>query len=123
VIGARRYRVIVCRGPECGERMGSSSIHAAFIEAIRQRRLEGRVELGWQSCFGRCRQAPNCLVRPLVAGEPRPLLAVAPTSGGGPGVAFYSGVHPTDAARILDEHVLGGRPVRELIKRPEPVKP
>jgi (2Fe-2S) ferredoxin len=113
----RRYRIIVCRGPECGERLGSHAIHAAFVAALRLRGLDGRVDLGWQSCFGRCRQGPNVLVRPVSAHESRFLVAAAPLSG--PGTALYSGVTPRDALRIVDEHVVGGRIVRDLIKRPE----
>lgn len=114
----RRYRIIVCRGPECGERKGSSAIHAALADAVRLRHLEARVELAWQSCFGRCRQAPNCLVRPILPGEVRFLVAIAPPTAG-PGTAFYSGVAPSDALRIIDEHVVGGRILRDLVKRPE----
>jgi len=112
----RRYRILVCRGPECGDRMGSAEIHAAFVEAIRRRSVEARVELGWQSCFGRCRAAPNVLVRPINPNERRMLIATAPLAGG-PGTAFYSGVRPADALRIIDEHVVGGRPIAELMMR------
>ncbi len=113
----KRYRIIVCRGPECGERLGSSAIYAAFGEAIRLRGAGDRAELGWQSCFGRCRLGPNVLVRPIAAGEGRFLVAAPPT--GGIGAAFYSGVTPADALRVVDEHVIGGRPLRLLIRRPE----
>jgi (2Fe-2S) ferredoxin len=112
----RRYRILVCRGPECGERMGSSAIHAAFVDAIRRRGLEARVELGWQSCFGRCRAAPNVLVHPVNPSERRTLIAAAPMARG-PGTAFYSGVRPADALRIVDEHVIGGKPIAELMMR------
>ena len=113
----RRYKIVVCRGPECGERLCSSEIYASFHEAIRLRGLEGRAELAWQSCFGRCRQGPNVLVRPIVTGEGRFLVALPPVSG--PGVALYNGLVPADALRIVDEHVVGGRPIRSLVKRPE----
>jgi len=119
-VSVRRYRIIICRGPECGERMGSRAIHTAFTEALRVRHLEDRVELTWQSCFGRCRQAPNCLVRPILPNESRFLVAVAPVAAG-PGTAFYSGVTPGDALRIIDDHVVGGRILRDLVKRPDPV--
>jgi (2Fe-2S) ferredoxin len=115
-VNPRRYRILVCRGPECGERMGSHAIHAAFVLAIQQRGLESRVELGWQSCFGRCRHAPNVLVHPIQPHERRFLIAAAPLAAG-PGTAFYSGVQPDDALRIIDEHVLGGRPIAELVLR------
>ena len=113
----RRYKIIVCRGPECGERLGSSLIYAAFHEGLRLRGVEERAELGWQSCFGRCRQGPNVLVRPIAPGEGRFLVAAPPMAG--PGAAFYSGVTPSDALRIIDEHVISGRPIRALMKRPE----
>ena len=118
-MNARRYKIIVCRGPECGERLGASAIYAAFHEAVRLRGLEERAELAWQSCFGRCRQGPNVLVRPILPGEGRFLVAAPPLAG--PGVAFYSGVTPADALRIIDEHVIAGRPLRALVKRPEDV--
>ena len=103
--------------------MGSSAIHAAFVQGIHARHLEDRVELSWQSCFGRCRQAPNCLVRPALPNESTFLVAIAPLRAG-PGTAFYSGLTPADAPRILDEHVVGGRIIRDLVKRlEEPPKP
>jgi (2Fe-2S) ferredoxin len=114
---ARRYKIIVCRGPECGERLGSSAIYAAFHEGLRLRGLQDRAELGWQSCFGRCRQGPNVLVRPIFPGEGRFLVAAVPMAG--PGSALYSGVTPADALHIIDEHIVAGRPIRALVKRPE----
>jgi (2Fe-2S) ferredoxin len=116
---ARRYRLIVCRGPECGERLGSHTLYGAFVEALGARGYTGRCELGWQSCFGRCRQGPNVLVRPIAPGEGRMLLAAVPL--GGPGAALYNGVTHADVSRIVDEHVGAGRIVRDLVKRPEDV--
>jgi (2Fe-2S) ferredoxin len=115
---SKRFRIVVCRGPECGDRLNSSTIHAAFVEAIRQRGLEGRCELGWQSCFGRCRQGPNVLIRVINPAEQRFLFAMAPIATGS-GAALYNGVSPGDCGRLLDEHVVAGRLVRDLIKRPE----
>lgn len=114
----KRYRLLVCRGPECGETCNSAEIHAAFVAGIRRAGLEGAVELGWQSCFGRCRQAPNVMVRLIRPGERTFLLAVAPVFAA-PGAALYSGVRPEDATRILEEHVLAGRVVTDLIRRPD----
>jgi (2Fe-2S) ferredoxin len=121
-VSGKRYKIVVCRGPECGDRLGSSAIHARFVEGIRARGLEGRCELAWQSCFGRCRQGPNVLLRAIQPNETRFLLAMAPLAPG-QGGAFYSGVTPADTARILDEHVVLGRVVRELIVRPEAARP
>jgi len=114
----KRYRVVICRGPECGEVCESQRLHAAFVQEIRRAGLDARVELGWQSCFGRCRQAPNVMVREVRPGERSFLLAVAPVFAG-PGAALYSGVKLEDVPRIVREHVLAGRLVADLIRRPD----
>jgi (2Fe-2S) ferredoxin len=114
----KRYRVVVCRGPECGEVCGSARLHAAFVSEIRHAGIEQRVEMAWQSCFGRCRQAPNVMVREVRPGERTFLFAVAPVLAG-PGVALYSGVTLADVPRIVREHVTAGRLVADLIRRPD----
>jgi (2Fe-2S) ferredoxin len=113
----KKYRIVVCRGPECGDRRDSASLYTALSDLCRQRGLEGRVELGWQSCFGRCRQGPNVLVRPIMPNETRSLFGAMPL--GGPGSALYNGVGPGDLLRILEQHVGRGEILRDKILRPE----
>lgn len=112
----KKYRITVCRGPECGDQRNSAAVHASFVNEIRVRRLEGRVELAWQSCFGRCRQGPNVLCAAIEPKANTFLFALAPARGD---AAMYNGVTPADCERILSEHVMGGRLVRDLIKKPE----
>jgi (2Fe-2S) ferredoxin len=114
----KRYRVVVCRGPECGEVCNSSRLHAAFAQEIRRAGLETRVELAWQSCFGRCRHAPNVMVRELRPGERTFLFAVTPAFAGAGG-ALYNGVRLEDVPRIVREHVTAGRLVTDLIRPPD----
>jgi (2Fe-2S) ferredoxin len=72
----------------------------------------------WQSCFGRCTQGPNVLVREI--------LTVAPTLGTGfataPGprgvTALYNRIDAVRARRIVEVHVGTGEIVREYIERP-----
>lgn len=111
-----KYRIVVCRGPECGERRDSRSVFAAFERALGERGVADRCEMGWQSCFGRCSQGPNVLVRIAPSQGARPSLFLPPL-GAGQNAALYHGVRPEDAARIVEEHVLAGRIVRELIQR------
>lgn len=126
---SRRYLVIVCRGPECGERRDSAAVHAQFQREVKGLGLERVVELRWQSCFGRCRQGPNVLVRPAPeASAPQgsvrvPLLAAQPARAS-EGAALYNDVRLEDVARILQSHVSRGMIVRELVLKPEaPVPP
>ncbi len=116
---AKRYRIVICRGPECGDRRGSEKLYGVFERELAARGLGRRCELGWQSCFGRCRQGPNVLVRLAPAPEERRSLLAAVPAGVGQHAALYNGVLAEDVARILDSHVLGGTILRELVLKPE----
>jgi (2Fe-2S) ferredoxin len=115
---SKRYRVVVCRGPECGEQRGSAALHDCFVRRARELGLEAQIEMGWQACFGRCRQGPNVLVRIAPATPPRTLLATPP-SGPGQNAALYGAVREEDVAKILQSHVARGIIVRELVLRPD----
>jgi (2Fe-2S) ferredoxin len=83
----KRYSILVCRGPECGGNRGSSAIYDELRRELVARGLldaggpgapgapggrTGAVALGWQSCFGRCTQGPNALVREVLPGDVTP---------------------------------------------------
>lgn len=114
----RRFKLLVCRGPECGEKRGSAAVYDELRRVLADRGVE--VELGWQSCFGRCTQGPNCLVREIIKppGPQRFVFATLPAPRGGVS-ALYNGVAPSDVVEIVDQHVLGGRLVRRLIRKPQ----
>ncbi len=107
--------VLVCHGPECGERRGSAAVRAA-IEAELGRRPQGGVEVrvDGQCCFGRCASGPNVMVRELPPGEDR---APRPFAGASRGGTLYNAVVPSEAARIVEEHVLGGRIIAAFRRR------
>ncbi len=117
---ARRFKIVICRGPECGDRRGSAVLHDAFRASIDQQNARDRCELAWQSCFGRCTQGPNVLVRELVEAGPVPLLGSGFATLPGPrGVtALYNHIDAERAERIVTEHVCAVRIVREYIERP-----
>lgn len=120
-MGERRFRIVICRGPECGDRRNSASLHDAFVAAVETNGVRATTEITWQSCFGRCTQGPNVLVRELV--DPAP---GGPTLGTGfatlPGprgvTALYNRIDATKAVRIVLEHVRQGEIVRDFIERP-----
>lgn len=76
----RRFQIRVCRGPECGDRRGSKEIYDELKRAIAARGAEARIELTWQSCFGRCTQGVNVLVREVTPDGSVPLAARRPTA-------------------------------------------
>jgi (2Fe-2S) ferredoxin len=112
----RRFRIVICRGPECGEHRHSAALQPAFATALDTSAMRDQVELAWQSCFGRCTQGPNVLVREIV--EP-PAPVASPALLGPRGVtALYNRVDSAGASRIVSEHVVRGEIVHDLIERP-----
>jgi (2Fe-2S) ferredoxin len=89
-----------------------------FVQALGP--LAGQVELGWQSCFGRCTQGPNVLVQELAPerpGERQFLLATMPRGRAGRS-ALYNGVAEPDVADIVEQHIQRDQPVSRLIQPP-----
>jgi len=115
-----RYRVIVCRGPECGERRGSAALYAELERQIELNGLAGRVELDWQSCFGRCQSGPNIMVREASEHDAGParFTVLLPTNTGE--AVLYNAVRIEELGRILRDHVVGGRPIRAMMGRKPP---
>jgi (2Fe-2S) ferredoxin len=112
-----RYKIVICRGPECGDRRGSVQLYDVFRNALAAHAARDRVELTWQSCFGRCTQGPNVLVREVTS-EPTlgtGFAAAVPSRGTS---ALYNRIDPARIERLVVEHVVGGRIVREFVERP-----
>jgi (2Fe-2S) ferredoxin len=113
----RHFRVLVCRGPECGDKRGSAEIFQSF-----QKQVAGcgaTVEMDWQSCFGRCTQGPNVLVReitPEQAGIGRSF-ATAPRAAGRL-TALYNAVTVGRVEQIVRGHLVDGRVQRQFVERP-----
>jgi (2Fe-2S) ferredoxin len=119
----RRFTILVCRGPDCGEKRDSASVHTAFAAAIAEATtaepLPGPVDLGWYSCFGRCRRGPNVLVREIQPNENPMLVRMMPTAGAH--AILYHGVRPDEARQVIEEHVRNGRKLQALMERGRPV--
>ncbi len=106
--------VLVCRGPECGDKRNSAAVHAEFVRLLVTPAPGVEVALDWQSCFGKCQRGVNVLVRENNQGEDaffRSFLSAAP------GSALYNAVKPSEVERILREHVVGGKVVLEFKNR------
>ena len=115
----RRFRIIVCRGPECGDRRNSQLVHDAFGRELAARGLTRTCELTWQSCFGRCTQGPNVLVRELVEGPATTIGSGFATLPGPRGVtALYNRIDAARVERVVVQHVGDGQIVRDFIERP-----
>jgi (2Fe-2S) ferredoxin len=116
----KRFKVIVCKGPTCGDQRNSAALHDEFATLLQSRPPERDVVLERYSCFGRCTKGPNVLVREVKAGENTFMLNMMPNAA--PGAVIYCGVKLTDCERIVDQHIDHDTPVEDL-REPRPVMP
>jgi (2Fe-2S) ferredoxin len=110
----RRLSVIVCLGPTCGERRGSQALYDYIADTIARRRLEERISLGRETCFGHCLRGPNILVCDSAEVGPGATLL----GPGAPSAVLYNRMTIGDLERVIDKHLLGGMVVRPLLNRP-----
>ena len=114
----RRFKIVICRGPECGDRRGSAGLHEVFRSALDAHAAREKAELSWQSCFGRCTQGPNCLVRELVPAASPSRFMFAQLPGPRGATALYNHLDVVKVAEVVSEHVARGVIVRKFIEAP-----
>jgi NADH-quinone oxidoreductase subunit F len=85
-----RYRVYVCHGAHC-PRNGAAAIYAELERLLAERGLAGEVALRPGNCNKLCRIGPSMIVHP--------------------GAVRYGELTPAALAEIVEEHLIGGRPV------------
>ena len=92
--GAARTHVLVCGGTGCTSG-NSKIIHDRLIEKLAERGLDKKIQVIMTGCFGLCSKGPIVVVYP--------------------DDSFYTHVKPEDVDEIVDEHLVGGRPVERLL--------
>jgi (2Fe-2S) ferredoxin len=119
LVVSKKYTILVCRGPECGEKRGSGDVHAQFQLELQVCSLNGNsATLDQFSCFGKCKKGVNVLVRELSSLDNPTLLRLMPAAGGsGSRATIYHGVRPSEVRRIVEEHVALGRRITEFVDR------
>lgn len=93
-----RSTVLVCSGTGCSS-AGSEGVSDTLKKEIKKHGLEDEVEVVQTGCHGLCAMGPIVIVYP---------------DG-----TYYSRIRPNDVPRIVEEHLLKGRPVEELIFKAE----
>ena len=106
------HHIFVCtnqRPPEnpkgCCASKGSEEVRALFKEELEKRGLKGQVRANAAGCLDTCALGVSVVVYPE-------------------GI-WYGGVKKEDVVEIIEQHILGGRPVERLrmpftVKRPMP---
>jgi len=73
---------------------GKSELHTQLNQLVKAAGLSGKVRINKSGCLDQCEHGPTVVVYPE-------------------GV-WYGHVQPSDAAAIVEEHLVGGRPVERL---------
>jgi len=89
-----RSHVLICGGTGCHS-SGSADVMEAFKTELKKNNLENEVKLVQTGCFGLCAVGPVVIVYPEGA--------------------FYSRITANDVPRIVTEHLLKGRIVKDLL--------
>ena len=92
--------VFVCtRGEWCPSIDGDGiGVHAALKQGVADAGLKDRVRVNHAGCFSQCGNGPMAVVYP--------------------DDVWYAALTPADAAEIVAEHLVAGRPVERLRYRP-----
>ncbi len=79
--------------PSC-TRDGKSDLHTEMQQRVKAAGLSGRVRINKSGCLDQCEHGPVVVVYP--------------------DAVWYGNVKPEDAAEIVAEHLIAGRPVERL---------
>lgn len=114
----RRYRVSVCKGPDC-KGNGSDAVFRHATEALPRLGLAPRCELYRGGCYGLCHLGPNVVVREKNDRPADPFSTEDFQLQGTADEAYYWQMTPEKMERMLLEHVAHDRPVRDLLGDPD----
>ena len=90
----KTYRVYLCGGPNCSA-SGRDELLKTLEDELWAWQLDAEVEVRVSACQDRCDFAPNITIWP--------------------GPFRYSNLTPAAIARIVEQHLLNGQPVREFL--------
>ena len=94
-MGQYELHVFVCTHGEFCPFDGSAEVHRLLKEGVAERGLKKSVRVNKAGCFNQCGNGPMVVIYP--------------------DNVWYGKVTPEKARRILEEHIVGGRVVRDLV--------
>ncbi len=89
-----RRIISLCAGTGC-QSSKSLVIRDKFLKVLKEKKALDKVSIVTTGCHGLCALGP--------------IIQVFPEG------IFYTGVTPDDVEKIVDEHIIGGKPVKELV--------
>ena len=92
-MGQYRHHIFVCTSGKHCPLQGSAEVHGILKDGARDAGLKGIARVSHAGCMSQCGYGPMVVVYPEDV--------------------WYAGVDAAGARRIVDEHLVGGRPVEE----------
>lgn len=90
----KRYKLTFCDGSGCLKNH-AREFRQRFEEELRRHQIQQDVQIHLSGCLGMCTKGPILIVNP--------------------GYIMYGNLRPEDAAEIVQEHLINGRPVSRLV--------
>ena len=123
----KRYRVSVCKGPDC-RAGGADEVFAALRRAVEGSPAKASCAVKRGGCYGQCHLGPNVIVR-LDDGRPRdPFSREDFQLMGWEGETHYGNMTAERVPRLLEEHLQGDRRIADFApvdngRKPKPSGP
>jgi (2Fe-2S) ferredoxin len=118
----KRYRVSVCKGPDC-KAGGADQIFAALRTRLQDTGLAARCELFRGGCYGLCHLGPNLVIREQTAKPKDPFSRDDFQLIHRDGEVHYDAMTVEKLRGIVEEHLGEDRPVEALRSTGEERKP
>ena len=93
-MGQYEHHVFVCTTGKTCAAAGSCNVYDGLKNAVKETGLKGRVRINQAGCMNQCGHGPMVVVYPEDV--------------------WYGGVDEDGAQRIMEEHLIGGTPVKAL---------
>lgn len=110
----KRYRVAVCKGPECRKR-GADGVFATLSEEVARRDLAPRCELYRGGCYGLCEFGPNLVIREHHLSKKDPFSREDFQLMECEGESYYGAMTADKARQVAEEHLTQDAPVLHLL--------
>lgn len=74
---------------------GSQEVHTRLKDAVKEKKLNVKIRINKAGCLDQCQHGPVIVVYPEGT--------------------WYAKVSPEDVPRLIEEHLIGGRPLTDLL--------
>ncbi|HYV48896.1 MAG TPA: (2Fe-2S) ferredoxin domain-containing protein [Myxococcaceae bacterium] len=108
----KRYRVSVCKGPDC-RAGGAEEVFTALRSAVQASPVKATCAVGRGGCYGLCHLGPNVVIR-LDDGRPKdPLSREDFQLMGWDGETHYGNMTAARIPRLVEEHLQDDREIAD----------